>query len=396
MTVGDRKLRVAVVYGAWPADSSHLRELSKHVELSIHHSNWLHFEAPEPEDLPGVVRCDYPPVVRTDRGHLGFVYNGLHKGLSAVRPDVVHAITEPWGLLAVQTAHWRRLHRRSRLVFHGCDTIWHHGRPAKRLGRRALLKLSMGALDAFAAENTKALDMARHSGLRPGALLARIHTNPRDTEIWRPPSASERAEARGRLGLDEDTPAIGMSARLVPEKGVLHLLEAARLMHSTGFRGRFFVAGTGPLAEAVRAADPILESLGSLPHPAGVRDLMWALDVFACPSLPTPTWEDQGPRALLEAMMCGVVPVATPSGGIPEMLEGHGVLAADLDVPALADAVEKAVVASGDPLLRREVSDYATSVYSGRAVAERLVQLWNSLVPTVGTSMREEAEHGDR
>jgi glycosyltransferase involved in cell wall biosynthesis len=71
--------------------------------------------------------------------------------------------------------------------------------------------------------------------------------------------------------------------------------------------------------------------------------------------------------------------MATNTGGIPEMLGGHGVLAADCDVQSVADALEKAAVASSDRSTRNGISDYATSAYSGEAAAEQLVELWSSV-----------------
>jgi glycosyltransferase involved in cell wall biosynthesis len=375
-------MRVAVVGGLWPEDSSHLSALADHVDLVFHHSRWHpagYGVEYAPQHRSGPPSRAHRPLVRVRTGHLGFVYPELHRVLTVQRPDVVHVFSEPWGLLAVQAARWVRAHPGARLALHGCDTMWHHGHPAKRLARRGVLALTMGTVDGFAAENSKALRTAQNSGLRPDALLARIHTNPRDAELWRVPSVTERASARAGLGLD--TVAIGFSGRLVPEKGVLELLEAARRLHSTDFPARFFVAGSGPLSDQLsRLASPNVELLGSLQHPKGVLGLMRALDVFACPSLVTPHWEDQGPRSLIEAMMCGVLPVATATGGIPEMLDGHGILSEGPDAGSLADALVRASAAARDTTRGIEVADHATSVYSGGAVAARLLEFWSSLL----------------
>jgi len=37
--------------------------------------------------------------------------------------------------------------------------------------------------------------------------------------------------------------------------------------------------------------------------------------------------------------MCGCMPVGTPTGAIPEMLDGHGVVATSTEAHVLADAI---------------------------------------------------------
>lgn len=375
-----RNLRVAVIGGGWPADTSHLRELARCVDLRFHHSSWL--PAHQVSGLAGPSEVDsrtYRPLVRSKRGHLTFVLAGLHRGLDAQSPDVVHVISEPWGLISVQAARWVRANPSAQLVMHGCDTIWNHGGIAEKYVRRRLVKRTLNVAGAYAAENTKALRLAEQNGLRSGALSARIHTNPRDSAIWHRPSTDERRAAREALGLDEETVAVGFSGRLVAQKGVAVLVDAAEQLIASDFPGRFFIAGSGPLEGELRARGAEgVELLGSLEHPGGVRQLLHALDIFTCPSLITPEWEDQGPRALLEAMMCGVMPVATNTGGIPEMLGGHGVLTEGVDAQALADGLQKAATMCGDAnsdILAR----YAASLYSEHAAANQMLELWNSI-----------------
>ena len=384
-----RKLRVALVLAVWPGDISYLVELSKHVQLSVHHSNWLPRDQDcGPVEIPGVTIHSHSPLIRTERANVALCYPGLAKALSRDRADVVHVVCEPWGLPVVQAARWAAAHPGAKLVAHGCDTIWHHGRPAEQLARRAILRYTMPRLDAYVAENSKALALARANGLRADAQTARIHTNPRDGYRWCPPTAPERACARAALKLDEHTVAIGFCGRLVEQKGVLRFVEAARSLLSQGFQGEFFVAGSGPLTDQLKACAPAgLNVVGSLGHPEGVRGFLHALDVFSCPSLSTASWEDQGPRALLEAMMCGVVPMGTPTGGIPEMLGSHGQLSVDTGAESIAEAIAIAATISSDQRPRTAVAEYAASLYSAESAADQFSELWGS-VTTVGAGRR--------
>jgi glycosyltransferase involved in cell wall biosynthesis len=236
-------------------------------------------------------------------------------------------------------------------------------------------------VDAWVAENNKALRLAVSNGLRESAQRSRIHTNPRDERVFRPPTAVERAEARAQIGIETGTVAIGLLARLVPEKGVLLFLDAAEQLLREGWPGHFVVAGSGPLLDEARhRARPGITVLGRVPHPDGVVQLCHALDVVACPSLRTSAWEDQGPRALLEAMMCGCTPMGTPTGAIAQMFGSHGVIAASTSVADVAVALRDAAdIALRDGASRSEIASWARDRFSAAAVSQQLVDLWHEL-----------------
>jgi len=184
-----------------------------------------------------------------------------------------------------------------------------------------------------------------------------------------------------------------MSARLVAEKGVRLFLDTAELLLRSDQPMRFFLAGDGPLRDEVeRRRRPGIAPLGKISHPLGVTEFLRAVDVFVCPSLTTPSWEDQGPRALLEAMMCGCIPVGTPTGAIPEMLDGQGVLAVDTGKWALADALIAAAAQAGDVRARSRVQASAYDRFSDRAAARQLIELWRTVAARdVGRGQRSRA-----
>jgi glycosyltransferase involved in cell wall biosynthesis len=370
-----------MLFGGLPVDVRYLELVAQEVRLTAYCSTWLPARIPTASVPPrGVPVRRLRPVVRAERGHLAFCYAGLRSALDADRPDVVHVLSEPWGLLAVQAARWVRTNPPARLVLHGCDTIWHHGSRSEQLVRRSLLRRTLPTTHAWAAESGKALGVARRNGLPAASRTARIHTNPRDAATFRRPDPGERARARAGLGLVDNRPAIGILGRLVPEKGIRLFLDAADALQRQGFPGRFLVAGDGPLRDEVqRRATDHLRPLGGLAHPVGVQTFFHALDVITCPSLTTPDWEDQGPRSLLEAMMCGCIPVGTPTGAIPEMLAGHGVLAESVTAPAVAHAIGQAAAIAADPARADDLARWAQSIYSSDAGARQLVDLWRSV-----------------
>ena len=108
--------------------------------------------------------------------------------------------------------------------------------------------------------------------------------------------------------------------RLVEQKGVRDLLEAARLPEA----GDPYIAiwGSGPLASLVE------EALGTggvrgryggpLPR-SEVANALRAADVVAVPSRSKTDWREHFGRVVVEAMFSGCAVVAYASGAIPEV-----------------------------------------------------------------------------
>ncbi len=154
---------------------------------------------------------------------------------------------------------------------------------------------------------------------------------------------------------------VGAVGRLVPEKGHSTLIEAAARMRDTHPHLRVVIYGTGPLEPRLR--DEIRErGLSGVVTLAGTTDDMPAamrgFDVLAFPS----EWEGL-PVALLEGMASGLAVVATPVGGIPDVID-HQVdgLLAEGDVASFVKALERL---ADDQALRDEL---------GRAARKKVEQ----------------------
>ncbi len=140
--------------------------------------------------------------------------------------------------------------------------------------------------------------------------------------------------------------------RLVPKKGLIDLVEAARRLRERGLAFEVRIVGDGPerasLEERIRAA--ALESqvrlLGVLGHEA-VRDEIEAATVLVLPAVIAPDGDrDSMPLVLKEAMSLEVPVVATRVAGLPEAVaEDCGRLVPPHDPAALADAVAELLAA---------------------------------------------------
>jgi glycosyltransferase involved in cell wall biosynthesis len=153
--------------------------------------------------------------------------------------------------------------------------------------------------------------------------------------------ASDRAERRAALGIGEEFVAV-FAGRLAPVKNVPALirafLDAAQM---TGTPSHLLIVGDGPEMPACREAarsHALGDRVKFIGETSDTRPFVAAGDVFAMSSLSEGT-----PRALLEAMACGVPGISTAVGGIPSLLHGRGWLAPAGDLGALTAAFAEAM-----------------------------------------------------
>jgi glycosyltransferase involved in cell wall biosynthesis len=152
-------------------------------------------------------------------------------------------------------------------------------------------------------------------------------------------AAPARAEIRRSLGLSPRTPLLGIISRLVPIKGITHLISAMPDILRRFPDTHLAVAGDG---EERTVLEQQARDSGIAPHVhflgfrADVAAVTAALDVFVLPSLN----EGLG-KVLVLAMALGVPVVATRVGGIPEVVKDgqQGLLVPPANPAALAGAI---------------------------------------------------------
>ena len=175
-----------------------------------------------------------------------------------------------------------------------------------------------------------------------GADASRIRTIPNgcDASLFHP---ADRAAARVQLGIAADAEVVTYVGRLVPEKGLRELLEACRTLSAARRRLRLVLVGEGPMREEIAsrlADDPSLQvTLSGAQPPAEVARWMAASDLVTLPS-----YSEGHPNVLVEALACGRPVVATPVGGIPEVVDADcGILVPARDAAALTAGLAQAL-----------------------------------------------------
>lgn len=128
--------------------------------------------------------------------------------------------------------------------------------------------------------------------------------------------------------------------RLIFNKGVQYLLEAAPKVIAEHPNVKFIVVGTGPLKREVQIRAKKLGVLGSfkfLGIVPSVADILRECDVFVRPSLTEAT---SGGVAALEAMACGLPVVVTKVAGNETVINGKtGILIEPGNTQQLADSL---------------------------------------------------------
>lgn len=173
-------------------------------------------------------------------------------------------------------------------------------------------------------------------------------------DLSRVVESRERASAfRRRFSIPETGIVVLQVSWIIPEKGILDLLEAARLVVDAAPACHFVIVGEGPYRAECMAKGRELglgdhltwTGLVEDPFTAGVYD---TADIVCQAS----RWEEVFGWVIAEAMAYGRPVVGTRVGGIPEVVSDHesGFLIDRGDVKALAERILALV---GDARLRR-------------------------------------------
>jgi glycosyltransferase involved in cell wall biosynthesis len=211
----------------------------------------------------------------------------------------------------------------------------------------------------------------------------RLLGNGVDLERFRPDPA-RRDEVRKELGLKDDQIAVGLVARLVEEKGVPELIEAAERLGD-----RYVVFVVGP--RDPEKSDAVSEELLSKAESYGVRFLgmrrdveriYQAMDIFVLPS-----HREGFPRAAMEAAASGLPVIATNIRGCRQVVEDGitGFLFPVRDVDALTEAITRI---GDNPELRSSQSrasvDRARIHFDEREIVNRVMRSYAEVATRKG------------
>lgn len=215
-----------------------------------------------------------------------------------------------------------------------------------------------------------------------------FHTNPNgvDTQTFRPMNKSEAKADLATLMQDtriREQFIVGFLSRVQPEKGAHVFIQLAEMYPNL----LFVVGGSYLLRPSSQRFPDNLIYVGFLPRKQ-LPMLYNAFDVYCFPSMSA---EETFGLTLLEAMACGVPPVAPRFDGLPEVVGEAGVIVDAEELPediagfaatVSAESLSRGVRALLEEEFRHELGRKARKralTFTWEKNAERLVQLFREL-----------------
>ncbi|MEG0758261.1 MAG: glycosyltransferase family 4 protein [Raoultibacter sp.] len=219
------------------------------------------------------------------------------------------------------------------------------------------------AIDYYAVSSA-GVAWLTHFGIEARGVLS----NSIDAETFR--NRSSERNFRAELGLDDTTFVVSFVGRLIPEKGIAALAEAASLLKGEPAI-QFLLAGDGPLATLF--ADGKYSNV----HLLGKLD---ATDISALLSTANafclPTRSEGFSTSLLEAAAWGTTPIITQVGGVAELMptSDYGLLLESANAPEIVAHIR---TLAANPALNQQlgsnIKNRVDTLFSWDATANNVI-----------------------
>jgi glycosyltransferase involved in cell wall biosynthesis len=301
-----------------------------------------------------------------------FFYWSAGRAIRRLAPELIHIEEEPWSIAAWQAVRHRRRDPNVKIIVF----TWQNLPAVYDFPHEGIRRKVLAAADAVIAGNAEAADRVRAQGYaRPVHVLPQFGVD--ETLYARQDAAALRAE----LGLTGTV--IGYLGRLVPEKGVDLLLDAASCLQ--GDWSLLVIGGGAERAETARrlAAAPFegrSRLLDTVPHTDVTRYLS-CMDVLVLPSREAPHWKEQFGHVLIEAMACETAVVGSTCGEIPNVIGEAGAVFPEGDADILRSVLQEIV---DSPALRAELASEGRQrvlqQYTNRRIAQATHDIYSEVL----------------
>ncbi len=379
--LGSSSLRILIVSHAYVVgvNQGKLNAIAQtgNVEIALlAPSNWkalewnrlIPLETPYPN-----IRIYSAPVLFSGRGgaHIYAPWK-LWQVLNDFCPDIIQVEEEVFSLCTFELAIWSRFTGKPLAIFG-----WENIERQLPLLRRLTCQFVLNTARLILCGNQDGANIMRRWGY-----TGELEVMPQmgvDPEFFAP--------CQHETGKRDRPFQIGFFGRLAYGKGIDLILVAARQLRAQGCNFRILICGTGAseaelnqVAEEQGVADWVIWQ-GAVRHEQAPEAIA-QFDVLVLPSRTTPEWKEQFGHVLIEAMAMGVPVVGSSSGEIPHAIGREDLVFQEEDASELAAILKRMMQ---EPSWRQELRNYGlervNQMYTHQSIAERLLALWQILVP---------------
>ncbi len=299
------------------------------------------------------------------------IYNPiqLSKALENVKSDVWIIEQEPYSLSTLQILLKKKKMGVLTLLYSFQNIYKKYPQPFSWVEKKCL-----ELADGLIVGSESAAEVWKNKGYP----IQKIHILPQvgvDLDFF---EVKEASQARKNISIN-DIKTFGFAGRLVEEKGVQVLLQAAAILKNREFQ--VLIVGKGPYEKNLRE---LVKSLGieqkvifvGAPTHEKMPQYLQAMDVLVLPSLIRPHWREQFGHVLIEAMSCERPCLGSDSDPIYKIIEGCGYSFKEGSSEDLALKMEKML---NNPLELSAMAKKARQVvgekYTNQVIAQKLYQL---------------------
>ncbi|HEV7716470.1 MAG TPA: glycosyltransferase family 4 protein [Steroidobacteraceae bacterium] len=305
---------------------------------------------------------------------------GLDRFLPGI--DLVHAAEQTFYCTYQIAKRKRRYGYRLICLQAEINPFWAEG-AGHTLERTAFVR---SVTDLFIARSQRAKSALLCEGVEPERI--RVIGHGIDTTRFAPGPRSQ--ELCRRFGIEDDQLVVLLVGRLVWEKGLFSLADAASLLlQEESFRKLkpvFVLAGSGPergdLERRLRrlGIEANFRLIGAQPYSL-LPEIHRLADIFVLPSISTRSVQEQFGIAIIEAMASGKPILATRCGAIDEVVGPAGVLVQANDYYRLAEGLKSL---AENPDLRRDYGqralDRVRQLFTREVIGNEIAAAYNSVL----------------
>lgn len=322
----------------------------------------------------------YPMAIRGElRPHRDLQATLKIKGLiERLNPDLIHAHSYKAGLLCLAAGGLKK-HPPLICTFH--NPVRREANKLQDLGKRRLLS-ALGRRATHVITVSQALRSEANTLLGIAEEKTTCIYNGIDLSEF---SAPRQAKAIcDTLGIGHYRYVVGTVCRLIPEKGLRCLIEAASILQGQLNGVCFAVVGDGPdrpFLEKLVQEKKMEKSFVFLGFRSDVPEILSCFDLFVLPSL-----EEALSIAILEAMAAKIPVISTAIGGIPEVVTAEtGILLPPANPQILAASIRQLLLQPHYRLtLGRAGRERVERFFSLNQMIERHHELYSKILSRLG------------